>query len=78
MRKTLAEIPGIGKVVVCASCDRIHFMYGRITLDLNREELLGLKELISNAVEHLPFGKNEIHGADKDRILVAGKAVMVH
>lgn len=79
MRKTLAEISCIGKVVLCESCDRIHFMFGRLTLDLTREEFFGLKDLISNAVEDL--GKTT--SAHKPEIewnqtLVSGKAALVH
>lgn len=53
MRKTLSEIPGIGRVFICKSCSRIHFTFGRLTLDMDTEEFLGFKELVQNAAQNM-------------------------
>lgn len=60
MTRVLSEIPYLGRVAICKSCDQIHLKYGKITLDLTREEFLGLSRMVGEAEKNfLPLPLDE-------------------
>ncbi len=78
MRKTLAEEQGVGRIVVCDNCDRIHLVYGRITLDLNRGEFSDLARMIRSALRGLSPGKEGVFGSELTEDTAAAELQVVH
>lgn len=52
MNRILSEKEGVGKVVVCSSCDAVHLGVGTITMNMTKESFLGLAEMLQEAVQH--------------------------
>lgn len=79
MRRTLSEIAGIGKVVTCQNCDQVHLRFGRITLDLSREEFLDLSRLIESAEKNfLSQGNRKDYSPNLAPASMAFKLTVVH
>lgn len=78
-RKTLAEMAGIGKVVICQNCDQVHLKFGRMTLDLSGEEFLDLSRLIGSAEKNfISEGKRKDYSPNLAQASMAFKLTVVH
>lgn len=68
MNQVLSEVPGYGRIIVCANCQEIHLVWQNITLNFSKKAFLDLAEMIRTAEKDPHFnGSQNGKGSEEDQ-----------